>query len=72
MRLLMEDPRGADTVTRIKSLHPTDYRKRLVDRVKCAFGGHCVYSVYELFCWSAPVRDILLREYKHCGIFYKS
>ena len=49
MRLLMEDLRGTDTVTRIKSLHPTDYRQRLVDRMKCVFKGKsCVYSVFEL------------------------
>ena len=49
MRLLLEDLRGPDTVTRIKSLHPTEYRKRLVDRVKCVFKGKSsVCSVFEL------------------------
>ncbi|XP_078341607.1 uncharacterized protein LOC144627746 [Crassostrea virginica] len=36
---LMKDPRGAEIIARIKSLHPDSYRKRLVDRVKCAIRG---------------------------------
>ena len=59
MRLLMEDLRCPDTVTRIKSLHPTDYRKRLVNRMKCVFKENLVYILFSSYI---VVMEILMED----------